>query len=623
MAGDMGSVSPTFNPLDPKTWLPMPTRGTLVDTGTPQGDQAALQYGMVPVPDVHVYNGWQGLASLGQGIAQSAAKSHNMGILNQVLQAQNTRQKASAAALENYANGGVAVSDAAAPTAPPIVRGMAGPVPQNAPPTPALPPPQAPVSYTLPPAKSPDARPAIMGSMAVTQPAPAANPPKGMAGAVPASQASASPVPSTTVPVSAPPDARMDEVKKQIAAIDTQIRAASRLFADPANAAYANAEVTRLQQVRNQYNQILINQMDPQIRMKQRAEEMQLSKAEYDLAAQKRDQTLMDGILARRNGTAPPAAPASSNGTPNTTPPTPSTGAAPASTGDGQMPPATFPGGMNAQPGVQTSMVPLSQQARDAQDLLEIGALRGNRGMVQGAQDILAADPTYEARKKQAVDMGADAAQISAKRRAGINILRSYAQLQHSFENTPDDILKGAIGPYATAPYGKPGILDSAIPSFISPNVEGMTPPQAAAAYPYTLNRLYGDPRAWDTQNLFQHDVHGLTNALMTGGGKGLNMSDERQKAFDATMRDFMKATTREKAAEVLGHAKTIIMNDFHLTQEEAEQAIQSHLEEIKAAGGQAHPAKAAPEGAIIDGATLGHPGERYIKQGQSLIRMK
>ncbi len=250
------------------------------------------------------------------------------------------------------------------------------------------------------------------------------------------------------------------------------------------------------------------------------------------------------------------------------------------------MPPGTVPGAMNAQPGIETSMVPLSPEAERAKRLLKAQTLSGNRGGVAGAQDLLLAEPTYQAQKAQSTQMGKDAADRSAMKRTGINILRSYAQLQHSFDETPDDILKDAIGPYNAQPAPE---NHGWLPSLTT--TPGMTPPQAAAAAkqanPYNIlnpTRWYGNADAWNTQNLFQHDVHGLTNSFMTGAGKGMNMSDKRQETFDSTMKDFMKASNREAAKEVLGHAKTIIMNDFGLSPREADEAINQHLKEIKEA---------------------------------------
>lgn len=263
-------------------------------------------------------------------------------------------------------------------------------------------------------------------------------------------------------------------------------------------------------------------------------------------------------------------------------------GAAPAPTISTQSTPlpGTVPGNLNANTDLPTSMVPLDDEAQWAQNLLRMKAIRGDRGGVQGANDLLKTNQSYQAREGQARAAGADAERRAEARRTGANILRSYAQLLHSFDETPKDKLEGAIGPYNTQKIGPaPSLLNPAnwIGAAIRPsNIDDMTPPQAAAAHPYNpYTRLWGNKDAWDTQNLFGHDVHGITNAFMSGGSKSLNMSDKRQEAFDATMRDFMKASSRDNAKEILDHAKGIIANDFGLSPAEADATIKAHINEI------------------------------------------
>lgn len=191
---------------------------------------------------------------------------------------------------------------------------------------------------------------------------------------------------------------------------------------------------------------------------------------------------------------------------------------------------------------------------------------------------MLERDPTYQARAKQAATMGEAAGQRQAARLAGENILSSYAKLLHSFNRTDDSTLQGAIGPYATAPY-----------SDYVPFARGMTPSQAAVAYggwsPFGFMSGARDAeKSWNAQNLFSHDVHGITNALTSAAGKGVKMSDKRQEMFDSAMRDFMKATTRKDALKVLDHAKSIIQNDFNLTPEEADGIIRANMIRFRAA---------------------------------------
>ena len=272
----------------------------------------------------------------------------------------------------------------------------------------------------------------------------------------------------------------------------------------------------------------------------------------------------MDRRWAARN--APPAA---SAGTPLA--------------GQGKMPPGATPAPMTAKASApDADMVPLSEDAQRAQRLMTWGAITNNRSMEQAGKALWEQDPTAEARKKQATIMGELAAKRGEARIAGEGILRSYAQLKHEFDNTPDSILSAAIGPYAMAPY-----------SSHTPMVGGMTPPQAAAAYgmvpqswasliPFGGHANADD--AWNAQNTFYHLSHGITNAFVANAGKGLNMTDARQQMFDKTMRDFMEATDRKAAQNILTHAKAVITNDFHLTPERADEVIAEEIEKIKAA---------------------------------------
>jgi len=257
------------------------------------------------------------------------------------------------------------------------------------------------------------------------------------------------------------------------------------------------------------------------------------------------------------------------------------------------MPPGTVPGNMNAQPDVQTSMVPLSSDAERALRILRAQTMAGNRGGVAGAQDLLNADPTYQERKAQSTKLGDDAAARSQARRTGINILKSYATLKDSFDNADDSTLTRAIGPGIQNPYFQAGrrIVSGVLTAPMTIGAE-----LAGKEFPVPYDASY------NLNNLLHHDVHGLTNSFMTGGGKSLNLSDARQAAFDSTMADFMKATNRTEAQKVLDHAKGIISNDFGLTPEEADATISSHLNELRtlrqkdaSAGNGQQPSNATP----------------------------
>jgi hypothetical protein len=193
---------------------------------------------------------------------------------------------------------------------------------------------------------------------------------------------------------------------------------------------------------------------------------------------------------------------------------------------------------------------------------------KGNRGVVTAIQGT----PGHQYRVELAKKVADETARRQDAQYAGTQILRSYAQLLDRFQNTPDEALKGAIGPRNTKPYKE-----------WVPFVGGMTEPEAATAYSLMPNMTGSKsaPEAWNAQNLFSHDVHGVVNSLATNAGKGLNMSDARQAMFESTMRDFMRATDRQSAAEILEHAKHIIANDFGLPIGTANAIIGQYLRDI------------------------------------------
>lgn len=260
-----------------------------------------------------------------------------------------------------------------------------------------------------------------------------------------------------------------------------------------------------------------------------------------------------------------------------------------------QMPPGMTPGPMNAKSPslLEQEMVGLSDEAQRAIRMITAGGVTSNKAMEAAGNAILAKDPTYQARKKQSEGFGEQAAKRSEMRLAGENILGSYAKLFHAFENTPDEILKGAIGPRNTMELAERGpayvwgtqlpIPFTEGPTTVDPRtnaaVSGKITPAQRAAILNPDDEAAAD--AWNAQNLFKHDVHGLTNAFVTSAPKGMNMSDSRQAMFESAMGDFMKSTTRQEAKKVLDHAKTIIQNDFNLTPEEADRVIAANLQRI------------------------------------------
>lgn len=248
-----------------------------------------------------------------------------------------------------------------------------------------------------------------------------------------------------------------------------------------------------------------------------------------------------------------------------------------------------------------------------------------------GAISALQNTPGHAYRMEQAKGAAEANKNLEESQRVGTNILRSFAQLANKFESAPDDILQRAIGPRNTAE------LEETSPTFIPfthipiPGLSGPTTvdPKTKLAVSGKITPVHreailnpDDPlaaQAWDLQNLFGHDVHGITNAFMSGAGKSINMSDTRQEAFDATMRDFMKATNREEAKQILEHAKGIIANDFGIPMYKANQIINSHIEQMK----KERAASAAPVPVqTVEEAMKLPPGTKFITpDGREKVR--
>ena len=279
----------------------------------------------------------------------------------------------------------------------------------------------------------------------------------------------------------------------------------------------------------------------------------------------------------------------SARGQPQPATPTPLQGA-------GQMPPGTVPDNLSPKIGgtLQTPMVELSADAQRGLRMIAGGGATNNKALETAGRMLVDKDPTYQARKRQAETIGESAGKRGEMRQAGENILSSYAKLYHAWENTPDDVLTGALGPRNTAqlqensptfiPFTNIPIPGMSGPTTVDPKtktaISGQIAPVQRAAI---LNpNDVAAAAAWDAQNLFGHDVHGLTNAFVTNSPKGINMSNERQAMFDSAMRDFMKSTSRDEQGRVLDHAKTIIQNDFNLTPQEAESIVKSNLQRYK-----------------------------------------
>lgn len=220
------------------------------------------------------------------------------------------------------------------------------------------------------------------------------------------------------------------------------------------------------------------------------------------------------------------------------------------------------------------SMMPSSQTVpqyftrEDDENLLMAKVLGGPKAVA----DAIQRTPGHQYRVTNATKLAEQQANIEGAQRTGTNILKSYAQLYNKFNKAEDETLNNAIGPANMKPYSE-----------YVPFVGGMTSPEAKAAY-WWMPKWDSEAaeKSWNLQNLMMHDVHGLTNAFMSGAGKSLNMSDKRQEVFESAMKDFMKATNKAAAKEILDHAKGIIANDFGIPMHVANQVVDDHLKDLQ-----------------------------------------
>lgn len=499
-------------------------------------------------------------------------------------------------------------------------------------PSPAAPSPQPP--QPVPQFRSaPEGRPALMGGSTPAAPAPSlpqTSPgPQGLPSVAGTSVGSPPPMTPPTAQPQAPPQAQpqpaqppvrvnkqVEEINRQLGSVNDRLRQVQMAYASAGTdrqRQFILQQMTALQGQAQALNTHLLTVADPVRDVQMQLAEMQVQEHQQKVAAAERQSRMIESFLQGGDGLAAPGqAPAvSQQQTQSAAPPT-ATGIISRQNGAGALPPGMYPGGMISQPDVEGSMVPLSPEAQRYKRMMELGGLTGNKALEMAGKQGLDADPSYEARKAQSVDMGKSAAVRAEAKRAGAQILKSFAKLEHSFDTADDPTLLGAIGPYNTTPYAENHIPGPEL--FTAP---GMTPPQAAAAYrgSYRPVSRNGNPDSWDLQNLFSHDVHGITTSVMMNAGRGLNPSDKRQEAIDSAMRDFMKSTDRKSAKQVLDHARNIIINDYGLTQEEANAVLAHERATLMQGGGEhgaapSNPARPAGQHAANDavGSVRLHP---------------
>lgn len=256
------------------------------------------------------------------------------------------------------------------------------------------------------------------------------------------------------------------------------------------------------------------------------------------------------------------------------------------------------PGNFSARIGsnIETGMTPLSGEAQRALKMLSLAGTMGPEGrtMEMAANQILAKDPTFQARKAQADAMGKTAGQRQQMREAGENILDPYSELLRTVETMPDKQLLGAIGQRNQATVAEksptyiPGTRLFGYQGVPLPFFEGPTTVDPKTGVPIagdlrTVQRDAivnpNDPTAQanaDTDNLLRHLRNGITTAIMAQVKAG-TMTDAKMEKYDAALNDFANASNKQEALKVLRHAGLLIQNDFSLTPEEFGQTVERH----------------------------------------------
>lgn len=190
----------------------------------------------------------------------------------------------------------------------------------------------------------------------------------------------------------------------------------------------------------------------------------------------------------------------------------------------------------------------------------------------KGLSSIINQSPAHEGAREYQKGLAKEAAALDERRRAGGQVmsqLQALGDAANEMYGSDKNAFLGAIGPYNTTPY-----MDKL------PVIGGMTVPKATAAYG-------GDGKAWNVQNRLQHMIHGLTTSFVASAGKGLNMSDSRQQAFEETMGAMMKATNKEEFDKITHDAADIIRKTFHLPEEKARAVVQNMGAQMQAEQGR------------------------------------
>lgn len=201
--------------------------------------------------------------------------------------------------------------------------------------------------------------------------------------------------------------------------------------------------------------------------------------------------------------------------------------------GPGMMPPGTTPSRMVAQEGApDANMVPLSAQAQQAQRMLPVMGMMGDRAGVMSQKDILDADPTYLARKNQALKMGDNAALLSSKQQAATRIyqqLNSLEQKMQAWKDHAPSAFNAGTGPYNSNEWMQLGTG--------------------------WANR---GGQAFNT--LLNHDIKKLAGLYRDiPGGVGGQGTDSQDTRFEKAMGEWISAPDPDTAFAILQSAKEMI----------------------------------------------------------------
>lgn len=171
------------------------------------------------------------------------------------------------------------------------------------------------------------------------------------------------------------------------------------------------------------------------------------------------------------------------------------------------------------------------------------------------AANALRQSPGYLGRAAEEQTVGKERGALQERQRAGRDaVMPVFQQLKAKINGLKEADFQAATGPYNMSQFGP-----------YTPFVGGMTPPEAAQAYPHTYG-LYADSSGYDNQNSLKHDVEGLVTAFVNAAAKsGIQMSDKRQENFEKTMGLMLKSSNKTHANEILDEAQNIIQSTFGL----------------------------------------------------------